>query len=137
MRVSVLMRMRNMISMKVKIKNIQGRHFAISDRHTATSFGTFVEAQTGESLRRSMNGVCKLYFETGDHHNYDELLTRARMASLYNRRRQDIAILMYKVKFKYLFSVSLPCYNLRNSNFSIPRFYAVKYGKHSIRNLGP
>ena len=67
------------------------------------------------------------------------VLTSARMASLYNRRLQDIAIpctKYVKVKFKYLFSVSLSSYNLRNTNFFIPRFYTVKYGKHSIRNLG-
>ena len=28
-------------------------------------------------------------------------------------------------------------YNLRNSDFSIPRFNSVTYGKHSIRYLGP
>ena len=76
--------------------------------------------------------------------SYDELLTRARMTSLYNRRLQDIAILMYKVKFKLiaaniidLFSVSLSSYNLRNSDSFIPRFNTVKYGRHSIRYLRP
>ena len=74
-------------------------------------------------------------------------LTRTRMTSLYNRRLQDIAILMYKVKFQLiaaniidLFSVSLSSHNPRNSDFFIPRLRleinAVKYGKHSIRNLG-
>ena len=68
-------------------------------------------------------------------------LTRARMTSLYNRRLQDIAILMYKVKFQLiaantidLFSVSLSSHNLRNSDFFIPRLRleinAVKHGKH-------
>ena len=28
-------------------------------------------------------------------------------------------------------------YNLRSSDFPIPRFNTVKYGKHSIRYLGP
>ena len=57
------------------------------------------------------------------------------MTSLYNRRLQDIAILMRKVKIKLtaaniidLFSVSLSRYNLRNSDFLIPRFNTVKYG---------
>ena len=61
------------------------------------------------------------------------------MTSLYNRRLQDIAILMEKVKYKLIaaniidiFSVSLSSYNLRNSDFFIPRFNTVKYGKHSI-----
>ena len=75
-------------------------------------------------------------------------LTRARMTSLYNRRLQDIVILMYKVKFQLiaantidLFSVSLSSHNLRNSDFFIPRLRleinAVKHGKHSIRYIGP
>ena len=76
--------------------------------------------------------------------SYDELLARARMTSLYNRRLQDIAILMEKVKYKLIaaniidiFSVSLSSYNLRNSDFFIPRFNTVKYGKHSITYIGP
>ena len=66
------------------------------------------------------------------------------MTSLYNRRLQGIAILMYKVKYKLiaanvvdLFSVSLSSYKLRNSDYFIPRFNTVKYGKHSIRYIGP
>ena len=57
---------------------------------------------------------------------------------------QDVAILVYKVKFKLiaaniidLFSVSLSSYNIRNSDFFIPRFNTVKYGRQSIRYLGP
>ena len=66
------------------------------------------------------------------------------MTSLYNRHLQDIAMLMCKVKLKLiaaniidLVSVSLSRYNLRNSDFFIPRFNTVKYGRHSIRYLGP
>ena len=69
---------------------------------------------------------------------------RARMTSLYNKCLQDIAILMYKVKFKLiaaniidLFSISLSSNNPRNSDFFIPSFNTVKYGRHSIRYLGP
>ena len=49
------------------------------------------------------------------------------MTSLYNSRLQDIAILMFKVKFKLLpanvidlFNASSSSYNLRNSDFFIP-----------------
>ena len=51
---------------------------------------------------------------------------------------------MYKVNFKLiaaniidLFSVLLSSYNLRNSDFFIPGFNTVKYGRHYIRYLGP
>ena len=62
------------------------------------------------------------------------------MTSLYNRRLQDIAIFMFKVKpFKSipaniidLFSISSSSYNLRNSDFLIPRFNTVHCGKHSL-----
>ena len=97
-----------------------------------------VEAQTGESLRRSMNGVCELYFATGDHHMMSYLQVHGWLVFTIGACRisQSSCTKYVKVKFKYLFSVSLSSYNLRNSNFFIPRFYTVKYGKHSIRNLG-
>ena len=36
-----------------------------------------------------------------------------------------------------LFVVSCTHYNLRNSDFIIPRFRTVVYGKHSLSYLGP
>ena len=142
--VSVLMRMRNMISMKVKLR-IYTRPPFCHIWHTAASFGTFVEAQTWESLRRLYNWVLWAVF-CSRRSSYDELLTHAWMTSLYSRCLQDIAILMYKVKFKLihvaaniidLFSISLPSHNLRNWDFFILKFNTVKYGRHSIRYLGP
>ena len=66
------------------------------------------------------------------------------MPTLYNRRLQDIAILMYKVKhgmvpsfISDIFSVKSSRYSLRNRNFNIPSFNSVYYGKHSLRYLGP
>ena len=60
---------------------------------------------------------------------YDELLVRAHLASLLNRRLQGIAIEMYKVNYNLcpsyisdIFNLSNRSYNLRNSdNFMIPR----------------
>ena len=66
--------------------------------------------------------------------------------ALYDRRLQDILILMYKVKNgltpKYisdLFQANSEnrTYDLRNSDFSLPRYNTVTYGKHSIGFLGP
>ena len=75
---------------------------------------------------------------------YDELLSKAKLPSLINRRLQDILILMYKVKNLLapkhicdIFYKQFKNYNLRGSDFPIPRFNTVKYGKHSIRYLGP
>ena len=75
---------------------------------------------------------------------YAQLLIKAYLPSLQNRRLQDIAILMYKVNsgsaphyIKEMFILKeTPC-ELRNSNFVIPKFRTVKDGKHSIRYFGP
>ena len=75
---------------------------------------------------------------------YDALLSRAKLPSLHNRRLQDIAILMFKVKnglvpddITELFTNSNKGYSLRNADFDLPRVSSVRYGKHSIRYLGP
>ena len=74
---------------------------------------------------------------------YEELLEKGRLSSLENRRLQDILILMYKVKNSLapehvcnMFFQQDRHYNLR-SDFPVPRHNTVKYGKHSIRYLGP
>ena len=72
------------------------------------------------------------------YHKRDELPT------LINRHLQDVCILMYKVKHKlcpiniwYIFNNHTFCYILRQSDFSIPRYNTVTYGKHSLCYLGP
>ena len=74
---------------------------------------------------------------------YEELLVKDNLPSLYNRRIQDILILMYKVKFKLLaeriydlFTLSTSPY-IRNADFILPRFSTVTFGKHSLRYTGP
>ena len=76
--------------------------------------------------------------------NSTELLQRAKLPTLYNRRLQDIAVLMYKVKnglcpdyISRLFIIRSNQYNLRNNDFIIPRVNTTGYGKHSVRYLGP
>ena len=77
--------------------------------------------------------------------SYENLLVRAELPSLLNQRLQDIVILMYKVKygltpsivdelFKQKYTSS---YSLRNSDFDIPTFNTINYGKHSLRYKGP
>ena len=73
---------------------------------------------------------------------YDELLKLARLSTLRNRRLQDIAILMFKVKNdlcpRYIFQRNnINSNRLRNSDFVITRLNTVTYGKHSLRYLGP
>ena len=67
------------------------------------------------------------------------------MPTLLNRRLQDICVLMYKVKHTKMCSEAITnifkprdsCYSLRNSDFLLPRFNTVSFGKHSLRYLGP
>ena len=75
---------------------------------------------------------------------YEQLLVKANRPSLNNRRLQDILILMYNMKHSMapsylcdLFSLSNKKYNSRNSDFNLPSFRTVRFGKHSIRYLGP
>ena len=64
---------------------------------------------------------------------------------MYNRRMQDIAILIYKALhnqspqyIKELFKLRISNYNLRGTDMLIlPRFSTVTYGKNSLRYMGP
>ena len=76
--------------------------------------------------------------------SYDDLLSRAKMTTLYNRRLQDIAIFMFKIKHRMLpssvtelFNTSHTNYNVRNADFRQKCFNTTKYGKHSLRHFGP
>ena len=67
----------------------------------------------------------------------------AGLSTLHNRRLQDIAILMYKVKnnmcptyISTLFEQPAIKYKLCNHDFTIPRFNTVSFGKHSLRYMG-
>ena len=71
--------------------------------------------------------------------SYQELLDRAKLPTLYNRRLQDIATLMFKVKHSLvpvnisdLFNLKNTQYNVRNSDLQLPRF-----GRNSIKYMGP
>ena len=68
----------------------------------------------------------------------------AGLSTLHNRRIQDIAVLMYKVKNnmcpKYIGSVfEQPAikYKLHNHDFTIPRVNTVSFGKDLVRYMGP
>ena len=76
--------------------------------------------------------------------SYKELLTCAKLPMLYNRCLQDIAILMYKVKYgmaprcvSELFTIKSTQQRLRNCDFELPRFDTAAYGRHSLHNQKP
>ena len=63
---------------------------------------------------------------------YSNLLNHANLPSLQNRCLQDLATLMYKVKYGLvpsnvvdIFSVKSSKYHLRNMDFHLPRFFIV------------
>ena len=67
--------------------------------------------------------------------SYQELLDRAKLPTLYNRRLRDIATLMFKVKYSLvpmnisdLFNGKNTQNNLRNSDFKLPRFETIRFG---------
>lgn len=70
---------------------------------------------------------------------YCDVLSTAHLQSRYQRGLQSIAALMYKVKngqapsyIKEIFDSRAKGYNLRNTDFSIPRFNSVHYSVESI-----
>ena len=76
--------------------------------------------------------------------SYYDLLSRAKMTTLYNRRPQDIAFFMFKIKHGMLpssvtelFNTSHKNYNLRNAVVRQGCFNTTKYGKHTLRHFGP
>ena len=92
--------------------------------------------------RLQERGLREVYNE--NQASYLQLLERAKLPNLMNRRLQDICILMYKVLCKlcpsYIFNIfkeHSSKYNLRQSDFFTPRYNSVTYGKHSLRHLGP
>ena len=94
--------------------------------------------------RLQENALRSVYYDKSS--AYDELLVRAKLHSLLNRRLRGIAIVMCKVSYNLcpsyisdIFNLSNRSYNLRNSdNFMIPRINKLPpMGNTSIRYIGP
>ena len=103
----------------------------------------FCRASDKRKLERIQERALRAVFNTNSL-TYQELLDKAQLSSLNNRRLQDIAILMYKVKnnltsqyINELFRNSSRRYKLRNADFDLPKYNTAKYGRHSIRYYGP
>ena len=96
-----------------------------------------------EAFPRSQRALRVIYQEKIS--SYEDLLKRANLDTLNERRLKHILFLMYKVKHEmvpgYFENIvkrnDLKPYSLRNSDFILPRYNTVKYGRHSIRYLGP
>ena len=98
----------------------------------------FFKASDARKVERVQERTLRIVYNTHSV-EYSNLLNRASLPSLQNRRLQDLATLMYKVKYGLvprnvvdIFGVKSSKYHLRNRDFHLPRFNSVRYGKHLI-----
>lgn len=140
-RVGVLMHLRKLIPVKAKLRIYKA---AILPYLTYCGLiWHFCKKSDSNKLEKiNERGLRAVYNDWNT--TYSELLVRAKMTNLYNRRLQDIAILMFKVKNKllprnilHIFIDNGNNYNLRNADFTLPRINTIRFGKHSIRYYGP
>ena len=104
----------------------------------------FCKASDRRKIERVQERALRAVYRTKTS-SYETLLRMAKLPSLYNRRLQDIAIYMYKVKNRLaapkslmdIFNLKQSTYALRISDFNLPRFNTIRYGKHSLRYFGP
>ena len=138
-RIAVLMWLRNLIPIKDKLQLYKA---AVLPHLTYCHLVWHFCRASDLCKRLQERGLREVYNE--NQASYLQLLERAKLPNLMNRRLQDICILMYKVLYKlcpsYIFNIfkeHSSKYNLRQSDFFTPRYNSVTYGKHSLRHLGP
>ena len=140
-KIGVLARLRNLISSKTKLQLYLS---AILPHLTyCQTVWHFCKQSERRKLERLQERTLRVIYNCRTD-TYEDLLRRAKLPSLYNRRLQEIVTLMYKVRnglapdyICELFSFKNKVYSLRNADFDVPRYSTVRYGKHSIRYLGP
>ena len=117
-------------------------YFKLDSCHCSAKEGKclFLREQYERSL---MNAPCKRT-QQSQTETYKELLTLTKMPTLYNRRLQDIAILMYKVKYgtapgcvSEFFTIKSTHQRLRKCDFELTRFDTVAYERYSLRYQRP
>ena len=139
-KVGVLVRLRNMIPREAKLQLYKS---AILPNLTYCHIvWHFCKASDARKLERIQERTLRAVYNDRNA-THEELLEKGRLSSLEDRRLQDILILKYKVKNSLapehvcnMFFQQDKHYNLR-SDFPFPGYNTVKYGKHSIRYLGP
>ena len=135
------MRLRNLIPCNTKLslyKSLILPHLTYC--HLVWHFGNASDRRKLELIQdRALRAVYKTRSAS-----YQEPLDGAKLPTLYNRRLQDIATLMFKVKHSLvpvniydLFNLKNTQYNLRNSAFQLPSFETVRFGRNSIKYMGP
>ena len=131
-RVGVLMRLRNLIPTQTKLQLYKA---AVLPYLTYCHLiWHFCRASDSRRLERIQERALRAIY-CDKHSSYGQLLSMARLSTLHNRRLQDIAILMYKVKnmcptyINTLFEQPAIKYKLRNHDFTIPRYMGPKVVK--------
>ena len=131
-KVGVLLRLRNLIPCKAKLIIYKSSILP----HLTYCHLVWHNCRSSDSrkIERIQERALRAVFNSHSE-SYENLLVRAELPSLLNRRLQDIAILMYKVKYGLapsivdeLFKRKSTSYSLRNSDFDIPTFNTINYG---------
>lgn len=140
-KVGVLMRLRNLIPCSAKLTIY--KVYILSSLTYCHLVWHYCKSSDNRKIERIQERALRAVYRTKSE-SYETLMNRAGLPTLYNRRLQDIATFMYKIKNKLLpssvadiFNIKESCYSLRNSDFHIPRVNTTKYGKHSLRYFGP
>ena len=126
MKIGVLNRLRNLIPCKTSIlPNLTYCHLVWD----------FCKASDRRKLERVQERALRAVYNSKTA-TYEELLNMAKLPTLYKRRLQDIAIMMYKVKKEMvpnyiaeLFDTRRKGYNLRGNDFKCPKIQYYKIWK--------
>ena len=139
-KIGVLMRLRNLIPTNAKLmlfKTAMLPHLKYC--HLVWHF---CRASDSRKIDRMQERGPRAVFRNNV--SYPELLKRAELPSLQNRRLQDICVLMYKAKnnlcppyISDIFIEHRSKYNLRQSDFSAARYNSVTYGNTPSATWGP
>ena len=119
-----------------QISTIQGRYF--TPLAYCSTVCHFCRASDRRKLERLQERALRTVFNsTSD--SYENLLLQANLTTLYNGGLQDRNNILPKY-LQDLFNLNgerEKLYNLRNSDFTLPRFNTIKCGIHPLKYLGP
>ena len=139
-RIGVIMRLRNLIPTEAKLHLFKAA--ILPHLPYCHLVWHFCRASDTRRLERKQERGLRAVFKDKQS-SYQQLLVKAKLQSLYNRRLQDICIVRYNISNLYprticdMFLTNSHTYNLRQKDFYQPSFNTVTHGKHSIRYLGP
>ena len=133
-RIGVIMRLRNLIPTEAKLHLFKAAILPhLTYCHLVWHFCRALDTCGLERVQE--RGLCAVFNDKQSSHQ--QLLVKAKLPSLYNRRLQDMCILMYEVKHNLcprticdMFLTN--SHNLPLKDFYHPSFNTVTHGKHSM-----